>query len=201
MKTVWWSYRYSATGDGPVKKLLADGEPLILTLWHEHIFAVVPYLLRLGRMGANVTVLVSPSVDGDLVVRMLTLMKAKTVRGSATRSGVTAMKGLYRAIVRDNGSPVVVPDGPQGPRHECKPGSLLLAQMSGARILPMACAARRALRLRTWDRMVVPLPFSRVDVVVGDSFAVASPMTAEELEVERVKLENILFNLGSYTEK
>jgi lysophospholipid acyltransferase (LPLAT)-like uncharacterized protein len=196
MRTAWWSYRYSATGNDSVRKLLADGEPLILTFWHEHIFAMAPYLLRLGRMGANVTFLVSPSVDGDLVVRMLTLMKANAVRGSATRSGVKAMKGLYRAIVRDNGSPVVLPDGPQGPRHECKPGSLLLAQMSGARILPMTCVARKALRLRTWDRMVVPLPFSSVEVIVGDSYAVASGISSEELESERVKLENILLRLG-----
>jgi lysophospholipid acyltransferase (LPLAT)-like uncharacterized protein len=192
MKLFWWSYRYSVTGEEPVKQIVAEGKPLILTFWHEGIFAMGGYLLRLGRMGANVTFLVSPSVDGDLVVRMLGVMGASAVRGSATRSGVRAMHGLYRAIMRHSGSPVVLPDGPQGPRHHCKPGSLLLSQMSGAPILPLGCIANKALTLRTWDRMVVPLPFTKVEVVLGDSYAVPPGISSEEFESERERLENEL---------
>jgi lysophospholipid acyltransferase (LPLAT)-like uncharacterized protein len=168
---------------------VSEGKPLILTFWHEHIFAMAPYLFRLSRQGVRITFLVSPSVDGDLVVRMLDILGGRTVRGSATRSGVKAMKELYRAIVREQGSPVVLPDGPQGPRRHCKPGSLLIAQMSGARILPMTCTASRAWQLRTWDRLVLPLPFAEVTVVLGDSYTVPAGMSSEELEQARQDLE------------
>lgn len=196
VRLVWGTYRYAVIGEEPAARLLSEGEPLILTFWHENIFAMAPYLFRLGRKGARITFLVSPSVDGDLVARILDVLGGRVVRGSATRSGVKAMKGLYRAIVREHGSPVVLPDGPQGPRHHCKPGSLLLAKMSGARILPMTCTASRACRLRTWDRMVLPVPFAKVTVVLGDSYTVPSGMSAEELEQKRRELEAQLAHLG-----
>jgi lysophospholipid acyltransferase (LPLAT)-like uncharacterized protein len=195
VRSIWGTYRYVVTGEDAVNRLVSDGEPLIFTFWHEHIFAVAPYLFRLGRRGARITFLVSPSVDGDLVVRILDILGGRAVRGSATRSGVKAMKGLYRAIVRERGSPVVLPDGPQGPRHHCKPGSLLLAQMSGARILPMACTASPAWRLRTWDRIVLPLPFAEVRVVLGDSYTVPTGMSSDELEEARQELEERLGDL------
>jgi lysophospholipid acyltransferase (LPLAT)-like uncharacterized protein len=189
VRILWAGYRYVVTGEEPVLRLVSEGKPLILTFWHEHIFAMAPYLFRLSRHGARITFLVSPSVDGDLVVRILDLLGGKAVRGSATRSGVKAMKELYRAIVREQGSPVVLPDGPQGPRHHCKPGSLLLAQMSGARILPMTCTASPAWRLHTWDRIVLPLPFAEVRVILGDSYTVPAGMSSDELEEARQDLE------------
>lgn len=197
IRLLWRTYRHSVTGEESVMPLVSQGEPLILTFWHEHIFAMSPYLFRLGRQGARITFLVSPSVDGDLVARILDKLGGRSVRGSATRSGVKAMKGLYRAIVRERGSPVVLPDGPQGPRHHCKPGSLLLAQMSGARILPMSCTASRAWRLRTWDRLVVPLPFAEVEVGLGESYTLPAGMSSEDLEEARQDLEGRLMGLES----
>ena len=188
-KLLWGTYRYVVTGEEAVNGAGSGRRPLILTFWHEQIFAMAPYLFRLSRRGVGITFLVSPSVDGDLVVRILDSLGGRAVRGSATRSGVKAMKGLYRAIVRHQGSPVVLPDGPQGPRHHCKAGSLLLAQMSGERILPMRCTASRSIRLRTWDRMMIPLPFAEVRVVLGGAYTVPSGLTSEEFEVARQDLE------------
>lgn len=197
VRLLWGTYRYAVTGEDAVNGLVSEGKPMILTFWHEQIFAMAPYLFRLSRQGVGITFLVSPSVDGDLVVRILDILGGRAVRGSATRSGVKAMKGLYRAIVRDHGSPVVLPDGPQGPRHHCKPGSLLLAQMSGARILPMTCTASRSWRLRTWDRMMIPLPFAEVRVDLGDTYTVPPGLTSEELDQARGDLEARLAALQS----
>jgi lysophospholipid acyltransferase (LPLAT)-like uncharacterized protein len=154
------------------------------------------YLIRLGRLGARVTYLVSPSQDGEFAVRMLAVVGGRAVRGSATRSGVKAMHGLYRAIRRDGASPVVVPDGPQGPRHYCKPGAVMLAKLSGAAVQPMACAARHGWRLPTWDRLLLPVPFTRVAVVLGEPMAVSSNLTGEQLEEQRQRLERRLHELG-----
>lgn len=199
IKLAWASYRFQVRDEEPVRRLLAEGRPLILTFWHDSIFVMAWYLQRLGQLGARVTYLVSPSQDGELAVRVLGVIGARAVRGSATRSGVKAMHGLYRAIVREGGSPVVLPDGPHGPRHHCKPGSLLLARMSGAQVLPMGCTANRAWRLRTWDRLLVPFPFARVTVSLGEPYPVPSDLAAEQLERQRVELEARLEELAGKT--
>jgi hypothetical protein len=126
---------------------------------------------------------------------MVEVLGGRSVRGSATRSGVKAMRGLYRAISRDRASPVVLPDGPTGPRRVCKPGSLLLAQLSGAHIVPIACAAAPEWRLRTWDRMLVPPPFARVRIAVGSAYQLEKGGDGEHLERARVDLERRLATL------
>jgi lysophospholipid acyltransferase (LPLAT)-like uncharacterized protein len=143
-----------------------------------------------------VTYLVSPSRDGEFASRVLRVVGARVVRGSATRSGVKALHGLYRAVVKENASPVVLPDGPQGPPHHCKPGPVLLAKLSGAHILPMGCAASRSLRLRTWDHAFIPLPFARVCVELGTGYPIPSELDGEGQEAERGKLESLLEELA-----
>jgi len=194
-RSLWASYRFRVVNEEPVQRLVADGQPLILTCWHESVFVMAWYTLRLTRMGANVTYLVSPSRDGDLVVRVLDVIGATVVRGSATRSGVKALHGIYRAIRRDNSSPLMLSDGPQGPAHVCKPGSILLARLSGARILPIGSWPKRSIRLRTWDRLFVPLPTSRVAVVLGEPYTVPGEMDSETIEDERLMLEKRLVDL------
>lgn len=194
-RSLWASYRFRVSGEEPVRKLVVDGQPLILTSWHESVFVMAWYTLRLTRMGANVTYLVSPSRDGDLVVRVLDVIGANVVRGSATRSGVKALHGIYRAIRRDNGSPLLLSDGPQGPAHYCKAGSIVLGRLSGARILPIGSWPQRSFRLRTWDRLFVPLPTSRVAVVLGEPYKVAGEMDSEAIEDERLMLEKQLNEL------
>ena len=195
LRLLWASYRFRVEGEEPVREIVARSEPVILTCWHESIFVMAWYTLRLTRLGARVTYLVSPSRDGDLVVRVLEVIGARVVRGSATRSGVKALHGLYRAIAREGGSPLVLSDGPQGPRHHCKAGPILLAMLSGAVVLPIGCWPRRAIRLRTWDRAFIPLPFSRVAIVLGAPYAVPSGLAADEQERQRVALEDELNRL------
>ena len=95
----------------------------------------------------------SPSTDG--LMSQPTLMR-----------GARALRDYYEALVKEGVSPVITPDGPRGPRFEFKPGAILLSQMSGRPILPMAYAASRAWLIK-WDKFVVPFPFSRIVIAVG----------------------------------
>ncbi len=192
---LWATYRFRVQGEDEVRRLVSEGKPLILTCWHETAFIMAWYTVRLTQMGARVTYLVSPSRDGDLVVKVLDVIGATVVRGSATRSGVKALHGLYRDIRRHNGSPLMLSDGPQGPLHHCKPGSILLGRLSGAHVLPIGCWPRRAFRLRTWDRLFVPVPGTRVSVVLGEPYNVPSDLEGEAIEVERKALEGRLIEL------
>jgi lysophospholipid acyltransferase (LPLAT)-like uncharacterized protein len=195
IRVLWATYRFKVLGSEAVEKLASQDQPMILTLWHGSIFVTGRYLDQLSRSGVRVTYLISPSVDGELGVRLVNRIDGHVVRGSATRSGVKAMRGLYKAIRSHRASPVVLPDGPQGPRHSCKPGSLLLAQMSGAPVVPIAAASRPAWRAPTWDRLLVPPPFSRVVLVIGEPFEVPSGLDPETLEAERERLERLLVDL------
>lgn len=193
----WWlTYRFRVEEDEAVRDLVREGRPLILTCWHEGIFVLAWYLQRIGRAGADVTYLISPSRDGDLAARMVGVLGGRSVRGSATRSGVKAMRGLYRSIVKHRGSPVVLPDGPTGPRRVCKPGSVMLAQLSGAHIVPIGCDASPGWRLRTWDRMLLPPPFAKVRIVVGAPYTLPKELDAAAMERERTALEGRLDALG-----
>jgi lysophospholipid acyltransferase (LPLAT)-like uncharacterized protein len=198
LRALWATYRFRIEGEDEVRRLVAEGRPLILSCWHETVFVMTWYAMRLVNMGAKVVFLVSPSRDGDLVVRMLDVIGATVVRGSATRSGVKALHRLFRSIRRDGGSPLMACDGPHGPRHHCKAGSVVLGSLSGEHILPMGCWARRAIRLRTWDRLLVPLPWTAVSLVLGRPYTVSRGLEGEAIEIERRELQD---RLGELTEQ
>lgn len=170
--------------------MLADKKPHILSFWHNRIFPAAYFLSRnLVRQGFPITLLASQSRDGELVTRLVAGWGVETVRGSATRGGREALRGIYRAITRDASSPLVVPDGPKGPIYEFKAGALVLAQMSGAPILLMGFAASSCWRVKSWDRLIVPRPFSRVVVKIAAPEYVAKDLSGEAFETERRRLE------------
>jgi lysophospholipid acyltransferase (LPLAT)-like uncharacterized protein len=88
------------------------------------------------------------------------------IRGSSSHTGARALRDYYLALVQENLCPVITPDGPRGPRFKFKPGAILLAQMSGRPMLPMAYAASRASLIK-WDKFVLPWPGSRIVIAIG----------------------------------
>ena len=96
---------------------------------------------------------------------------------------------LFRSI-----SPVVTPDGPRGPRFKFKPGAILLAQMSGRPMLPMAYAASRAWLIQ-WDKFVIPVPFARISIAIGPPRYVARVLDAAGVEALQEEMERELRRL------
>jgi lysophospholipid acyltransferase (LPLAT)-like uncharacterized protein len=197
VRSLWWTCRFTVNGDDRLRATAAAGRPMVLAFWHEDLFIMPWYLSRLTELGVGVTYLVSPSMDGEYAVKVLDVIGGRAVRGSATRSGARAVRGLYRVIVKDKGSPVVTADGPRGPRHRCKKGAVVLAQLADAPVVPLACAPRWALRLGTWDRMPIPIPFTRIAIEVGEQMAIPRDLTKDELEIHRLELERRLNSLGA----
>jgi lysophospholipid acyltransferase (LPLAT)-like uncharacterized protein len=189
IRAIWASYRYQVHGDAKLKELAKSGTPLVLAFWHEEIMVLGWYTAGLFKLGAKVAYLISPSVDGELGVKILGLFGGTSVRGSATRSGVTALRGLYRAIRRDKMSPCITLDGPKGPLRYCKPGAVMIARMAGVPVVPIACAARRSWRAPTWDRHLFPKPLTRVVIMVGEPYTIAGDGGEDDLEEHRSELE------------
>ncbi|MCC5806309.1 MAG: DUF374 domain-containing protein [Opitutales bacterium] len=136
--------------------------PRIFVSWHNRSL-LAPIMAKRFFDAANVACLVSPSRSAAWEVAFYEAVGFRIVRGSSSRRGIAAARELIREL-RGGQDIAVTPDGPSGPLHEIKRGALILARRSQAPVAFIIPNARHALRLPTWDRHLVPLPFSRVDV-------------------------------------
>jgi lysophospholipid acyltransferase (LPLAT)-like uncharacterized protein len=160
---------------------LAKAESLVPCYWHQHQLFCAKYLVDQRPRGLEVGWLISPSVDGELGAMMVRRFGGRVIRGSSTSTGALALRDYYEALVKENVSPVITPDGPRGPRFQFKPGAILLAQISGRPMLPMAYAASRAWLIK-WDKFVIPVPFARVVIAVGEPSYVPRVVDAKTIE-------------------
>ena len=192
---LWWaSCRVvKIEGQEHLDAALAKAPSLVPCYWHQHQLFCGKYLVDQGGLSPasgqpriKVGWLISPSVDGEIGAMMVQRLGGHVIRGSSTSTGALALKDYYQALVKEGVSPVITPDGPRGPRFEFKPGAILLAQMSGRPILPMAYAASRAWLIQ-WDKFVVPFPFSRIAVAVGAPRYV--PRVTDAAAIERLQNE------------
>ena len=165
-------------GDEGMRERERRGEPFILAFWHRHLL-LMPYSYR----GKRISVLVSQSSDGELIARTVARLGIDSSRGSSSRGGIAGMRTLLRKAA-DGWDIAFTPDGPRGPLREVQPGVLLAAAATGLPIQPVALAATRAKLLRSWDRFVVPLPFSTVHFVYGEPLTVERRGNLDEAAVE-----------------
>jgi len=131
--------------------------------------------------GVDAVILVSRSGDGDMANVLLSRLGYDTLRGSTGKVGGAALKKM-RQTLSGGRAIAITPDGPRGPRHHVNRGAAFLARATGRPILPIGFAARRALRLHSWDRFMIPAPFTRVHVVYGEPIFVPAEASDDELK-------------------
>lgn len=187
IKLFWRSCRVvRVVGDEHTAQALAKAPSLIPVYWHQHQLFCSKYLLEQAPRGLKLGFLISPSVDGDIGVMIVSRFGGTSIRGSTTHTGARALRDYYDALTKQGVSPSITPDGPKGPRFVFKPGAILLSQMSQRPILPMAFAASRAW-LIAWDQFVIPWPFSRIAIAIGPPRQVPraiQPAALEGLQTE-----------------
>jgi hypothetical protein len=159
---------------------------LIYTLWHGRLL-----LLVYSHRNRGITVLVSQSRDGEYLSRMLQWARFRTVRGSSTRGGARGLLGLIKAI-QEGYDVAITPDGPRGPAHQVQPGVIYLAQQTGAPIVPVTASAKRYKQFQSWDRFLVPYPFSKAVVLFGEPFFVPPKVTESRITGYQEKLQKEL---------
>lgn len=147
-------------------------ERLIYAFWHNQQLLGAAYF-----RGFGIRVLVSRSKDGDYITQALEAFGFRTVRASTSSGRTTALRGLARELAQGH-SVAITPDGPRGPVYQAQPGAVFLAALSGQAIAPLGCAVQRAWVLRSWDRFVIPQPFSRVAIVYGQRLKVPRRLDA-----------------------
>lgn len=180
---------------GPVRgaehldRLQAEGGAAILSYWHQMQIFCGRYLLVRARDGLKVSFLTSPSVSGEVPAAIIRRWGAGVLRGSSKRSAGQALKDMYDVLVGQKTSLVITPDGPTGPLHEFKPGTIMLARMTKAPIILIAYAAKPCIRWNSWDRFIVPLPFSRIAIAIDEPFRIPPGAGTEDLGRLRTELE------------
>ena len=182
IRLVWgWCRVVRTDGTEHIGAALARASSFIPVYWHQHQLFCVKELLALRDRGVKLGFLISPSVDGEIGAMLVESLGAVVIRGSSSHTGARALRDYYQALAHEAVSPAITPDGPRGPAFQFKPGAILLAQLSQRPMIPMAFAASRAWKIQ-WDRFVIPKPFARVVVAVGEPVYVAKGLDASGLE-------------------
>ncbi len=164
-----WTWRLQCHESDGLKAARARGESLIFSHWHGDelciLTLVTPY---------NIATMTSTSKDGQLIDFIIRRLSGATSRGSSTRGGVGALKGLVR-LMREGYCASMAVDGPKGPLHQVKAGVFELSRLAGARIVPMGAASSKAIVFKkSWNKAKLPKPFARVHVHFSEPWPVIS---------------------------
>ncbi len=181
IRLVWRTGRWSVRNPSAITDLIDRGQPFIACFWHGRML-MMP---NLWPGTATMNVLISRHRDGLFISRTMEHLGLGTIAGSSSKGGAGALMAMVRVLRR--GEYVgITPDGPRGPRMRVAPGAAAAARLSGAYLLPMCYSARWRIVSGSWDRMVIPLPFTRGIIAVGTPIIV--PESADTVETERFRL-------------
>jgi lysophospholipid acyltransferase (LPLAT)-like uncharacterized protein len=183
------SARTTVLGEEKYTELRNKKIPVIVLIWHGRIF-FAPYFFR--RRG--IMPLVSPSEDGEIIAQIIARWGYKALRGSSSHSIIRAWNEMKKELEK-GGELIIVPDGPRGPGRKMKPGALKLAKETGAYLVPFTFSSSKRKTLKSWDRFLIPRPFTRFVAVYGNPISVESTSSNEELEKKLLEVEDYMKEL------
>jgi lysophospholipid acyltransferase (LPLAT)-like uncharacterized protein len=169
-------------------------ERYIGALWHNRLLLIAHVIWRFLPVRRGGAALISASRDGALIADVVERYGFQAVRGSSSRHGTAALLQLADVIASGR-DPMVTPDGPRGPVYRLGGGIIFLAQKTGVPVRPVNFEYSSCWRLKSWDRFILPKPFSTVRVIFAEPHYVRSTMTDDEFEAERLRLENVMMSL------
>ena len=174
--SLFTTVRVERSGQEHLSEFRKEKRPVIFVFWHGHLLPLV-YAHR--HQGA--VVLVSEHRDGEYIARIIERHGFETVRGSSTRGRVQGLRGLIRAAQRGQDL-AVTPDGPRGPNRIVKPGALVVARLTGLPLIPVGVSGTSSWMVNSWDRFMVPKPFSTVSIAYGRPCFI--PREADQAEID-----------------
>jgi len=168
------TWRVQVSGHGNLESS-QDGGGCLVAIWHGRLLVAIPTHGHLGWHG-----LVSPSDDGSLVMHLLDNYGFEVIRGSTNKQAASALRRMLTKVNAGN-TLIVTPDGPRGPMHSVNDGLAWLARATGRSVVPCGLVASRAWRMKSWDRFIIPRPFSKVAVVYGEPVGVPEDAPNDQL--------------------
>jgi len=190
IRLVRFTGRWQVVGAEAAIERCEKGLPLIVAVWHGRLL-MAPFSWPHSDRSH---ILVSAHRDGQLIARTLNFLRMGTIPGSTRRGGGMALRRLHN-ILHGGGVVGLTPDGPRGPRMRVTPGVIQLARLTGAPIYPIAYSAHPRFVFDSWDRFVLPFPFSRGIYLWGEPIFIARETDRADMERVRHALEETLNDL------
>ncbi len=179
-----------------VRKCHDQGENILYAIWHENM--ILPLLVH-EKQGIHA--LVSQHFDGEIIANILKSFGYSSIRGSSTRGGKEAFHKMKRVVATRNLDLAFTPDGPRGPRRQSKSGIIRLAAETGAPIIPMAVAADKIRRLRSWDKFLIILPFARCSLVYHEPLYIPHSLQDRDIQFFTQELTRVTNALEEEAER
>ena len=168
-------------------EIRAESGKAVWTLWHSRLF----YITYHFRGMHNLYILVSPSKDGDLIANVGKLFGYKVLRGSSFKRTLSGTRECI-GILKQDSEVGLIADGSRGPRHLAQAGTVQLARMTGAPIYTMSFDAHPKYEFNSWDRFILPLPFSKVTLNFGAPMTVAPDADKAAVRQKQDELTDLL---------
>ena len=194
VRLIFWlvtsTYRVQKViGSDIADKIIADKKTVYAPCyWHQNHILCSRMMRDWIRRGFKAAFLVSSSVDGEVPARIASSWGAEIIRGSANQTGALVLRDM-QAMIKNGTGIVTTADGPNGPQHEFKLGAILMARIGGTPLVPIACAADRAWYLDRWDHFMIPKPFAKIVLAVGEPIVVPRDSAMDKLEDYRLQMQ------------
>ena len=184
-----WTFRLKIENDKDWVDYRRHGGVVLLCSWHQQFFsAILPFK---NYKTFNPSIMISQSRDGEIVAKIALRCGWNPVRGSSSKGGMEALKKMI-ANLKEKRLAVHIVDGPRGPSGIVKPGTIRLAHSANAVIVPFSVSAEKAWYFSSWDKFLLPKPFSKVFLRFGEMIKFDSVKDREVLERQRMRLEEVM---------
>jgi lysophospholipid acyltransferase (LPLAT)-like uncharacterized protein len=182
-----WRIKWEGTNDLAEAKKISG--KIVYAFWHSRLLGLC-YAHRFQQVG----IMVSKSFDGEWIARLVAKIGYRPYRGSASKDGAASLLEMMKDLPQ--GDLALTVDGPRGPAEKVKYGVITLAAKSGLPIVPITILTKRAWRLKTWDRFMLPKPFSTITVRRGPHIAIPPDVDKEDFKNYQQKIEKAIKDLG-----
>jgi lysophospholipid acyltransferase (LPLAT)-like uncharacterized protein len=189
MRAITCTLRWEVEGWENYVPATGRKDSVILTFWHGRILPATYFFRNRG-----VIVMTSMNRDGEYIARVIKRFGYVAARGSSSRGGRTALVEMVRGL-RSGSDVAFTIDGPRGPRYVAKQGAVWLAARTGHAICPFHICAKRKWELNSWDRFQIPIPFTRMFVIIAPPILVPREASEPELEPYQAQLQRTLDEL------
>lgn len=187
--------RFEKTGWENFEAIKAAGKIPIYSFWHDRIIPGTYFFREHG-----IIVLSSSSFDSEYTARCIQRLGFGIVKGSSSRGGARALVRMIR-MMKSGFEMAFTIDGPRGPRYKAKSGPIILAKKTGNPLMPFVIECEDYWTLKSWDRLQIPKPFTKANLIIGEPIFVESRARDKELEAKIVELQTSLDELVLRGEK
>lgn len=185
LRFVRLSGSWETRGQDAIEALMDDNQPLIFCFWHGRL---IPNIICWDA-SRTLHILSTPHRDGQIAAKTYNRFGIQTIWGSTKKGGSEAVRAIIK-VLKSGGVIGITPDGPKGPRQRMQKSAIDMARMTGAKLVPVATSTSRAKWLRSWDHMIVPLPFGNGVIAFGEPVDIPRKASDAEFEAIRQDFEN-----------